>query len=73
MCLRGCYFIYFSRSNQIDLCCLNNRVVRGLDKDPSEVWFLMRIHVSLRVSVLKLFCNYSFGNILHSFSSKPFL
>lgn len=56
MCIRGCFFIYFSRrSNQVDLCYLNNRVFRGLDKDSSEVWFLVRFHVSLWVSGLKHF------------------
>ena len=33
----------------------NNKVVRGVDRNPSEVWSLMRFHVSLWASVLKVF------------------
>ena len=36
---------------------------RGLEKDPSEFWFLVRFPVSFWDSVLKLFCNYSLCNI----------
>lgn len=30
-----------------------------MERDPSEVWFLVRFHVSLWASVLKTLCNYS--------------
>lgn len=33
----------------------NNRVFRGVDRDPNEVWSLVRFHVSLWASVSKTF------------------
>lgn len=32
--------------------------VRGLKRDPSNVWSLVRIHASLLASVSNMFCNY---------------
>lgn len=50
-------------------CCGVSAIVGSLEGwrgDPSEVWSLIRLHVSLGASVSKTFCNYSIGIILHS-------
>ena len=49
----------------------NNRVFKGVERDPGEIWSLMRYHDSLWISNSKAFCNYSIGDILHS--RHPFL
>ena len=38
----------------------------GGERDFSEIWSLIRYHVSLWASVSKKFCNYSIDNILLS-------
>lgn len=37
---------------------------RGRKRNHSDVWSLVRFHVSLWVSISKTFCNYSIDNIL---------
>lgn len=49
----------------------NNRVFRGVERDPCKIWSLVWYHVSLWASNSKVFCNYSISIILHSWS--PFL
>ena len=49
----------------------DDMVFRGRERDPCEVWFLARFHVSLWALVTNTFCNYSLGNILLSWN--PFL
>lgn len=39
-------------------------VFRGLEKSSSDIWTLIRLNVSLWVSMAKLFFNYSLGLIL---------
>ena len=46
----------------------NDRVFRGRERNPNEVWSLARFHVSLWALVLKAFCNYSLSNILLSWN-----
>lgn len=43
----------------------NNKAIRGLKRDPSDVWSLVRFHVSLWGLVMKVFRNYSIGVILN--------
>ena len=43
-----------------------NRVFRGVERDPREVWSLVRFHVSLWSSVSKTFCKYAVSNIILS-------
>lgn len=50
-----------------DFECLRERndwVFCGTERDHSEVWPLIRFHVSLWTSISKTFCDYSIGNIL---------
>lgn len=49
---------------------MNNRTFGGLERDPGDVWSLVRFNVSLRMLVTT-FCKYSFGLILLAWS--PFL
>lgn len=58
-CAEMCYFMGF-----MEEC--NSRVFRGLERDPLDVWALARFHVSLLALILKIFCNYFIGMILHS-------
>ena len=37
---------------------------RGVEREPSEVWFSVTFHVSLCTSVWKTLCNYSLSNIV---------
>lgn len=56
----------------------DNKVFRGLERDPGGDWSLIKFHVFLQVSTSKIFCNdlkilcnESLGNIL--LSRSPFL
>lgn len=42
----------------------NKRVYRGLEKDPSIAWSLVKCYVPLWALISKTICNYSLGNIL---------
>ena len=42
----------------------SDKVFRGRERDPCEVWSLARFHVFLWVLILKIFCNYSIGIFL---------
>lgn len=35
----------------------NNCVFRGLERDPRDVWPLVRFYVSLQTSISRVFCN----------------
>ena len=53
----------------------NNRVFR-LESDPSNLWSLIRFHISLWASTSKTFCNYFIGfyfGQLEPFPKKSFL
>ena len=41
---------------------------RGKERGLTEIWYLVRFHVSLWASISKNFCNYSLGSILLSWS-----
>lgn len=48
------------------MCCVvrlegerNDRTFRGVERDSSDMWFLVRFYVSLWALVVRLFCNYS--------------
>lgn len=45
---------------------LNGKVLEGVESDLSEVWSLVRFHVSLWVTISKTPCNYFIGIMLHS-------
>ena len=49
----------------------NNKILRGVERDPKDLWSLVHYHVSLWVSLSKAFCNYSLGLI--NLSWDPFL
>lgn len=64
-------FLWFVGGVCCDLRSLGewkDRVFRGRDKEPCEVWFLVRFLMSHGDLVLKIFFNYSIGNILLSWS-----
>lgn len=46
----------------------SGRIFRGMEKDPSKFWPLLRFYIFWWTSVLKTFWNYSKGVILHCWS-----
>lgn len=46
----------------------NSRTFRSWDTDPSETWSFVRYYFSLWAVILKTFCNYSIGILLHTWS-----
>lgn len=59
VCWGVCFFVE-------SLAEKNNRVFKGVEKDPDEIWPSVRFRVSLWASVPNIFCNYFLGNILLS-------
>lgn len=49
----------------------NIRVFRGVERDPSEVWSLMRFQISLWASFFFFFCIYTLVYVVFLLSWKP--